>query len=40
MRVSKQLSGSVCEFAELLKSADSLQIKRFCYNGSKYKEKW
>lgn len=41
MRVSKQLSsGLPClEFAELPNAmADSLQIKRFCYNGSKYTE--
>jgi hypothetical protein len=41
MRVSKQLSsGLPClEFAEMPKmNADSLQIKRFCYNGNKYKE--
>ncbi len=42
MRVSKQLSsGLPClEFAELPNTmADLLQIKRFCYNGSKYTEK-
>lgn len=42
LRVSKQLSsGLPClEFAELPKmNADSLQIKRFCYNGNKYTEK-
>ena len=41
MRVSKQLSsGLPClEFAEMPKmNADSLQIKRFCYNGNKYQE--
>ncbi|MBW4639390.1 MAG: hypothetical protein KME05_14345 [Gloeocapsa sp. UFS-A4-WI-NPMV-4B04] len=42
MRVSKQISsGLPClEFAEMPKmNADSLQIKRFCYNGNIYKEK-
>jgi hypothetical protein len=42
LRVSKQLSsGLPClEFAELPNAmADSLQIRRFCYNGNKYQEK-
>jgi len=42
MRISKQLSsGLPClEFAELPNAmTDSLQIRRFCYNGNKYEEK-
>lgn len=42
MRVSKQLSsGLPClAFAELPNAmADSLQIRRFCYNGKRYEEK-